>query len=272
MVKIDRSIIDFENKTAEQLKSELVEEYRTGKGFADKLRREFDYIYKKIENHPFLVEIEKGKLPLEKIRKYAIQNTFYVYHDKQILGVAMAHSSPISNVVIFQRLIQLFPYSLDRSYFRKIMKEVGFRDKELDESVENPSVPSYASRAYVDYMFNMFSTESPGVMMASFISCPWTYTEREFGGCGCARRIAEGLGKFYGASKENVEGYTLEEGFSEWHMQFLKICKEIINSDARTSPEVQNRIRYAFRRGAQHEYLFWDQAYRDTIELPQDTQ
>jgi thiaminase/transcriptional activator TenA len=271
MREIDLNIINFDNKTAEQLKSELVEEYETGKGFAGKLRREFDYIYKKIENNPFLAEIEEGKLPLEKIRKYAVQNSFYVYEWLRCLGSAMAHSNPTSNVLIFSRLVQLIPYSVDRICFMKIMKEVGIKEEQLDDAIENSAIPLYASRAYIDHMYNMFSIESPGVLIASFISCPWSYTERELGGCGCARRIAEGLGKFYGASEENVEGYRLEEGFSEWHMQFLKICKEVINFDARTNPEGQKRLRDAFHRGAEHEYLFWDQAYSKVVELPRFT-
>jgi thiaminase (transcriptional activator TenA) len=251
-------------KTAEELKDELIEEHNRKKGFADEMRHEFNDLWNRIDRHPFLVEIEQGKLPIEKYKAYAIQNCFYIVEFRRCEGAAISHARPSYYATIFARLLQLSPpFDFEHLIFLKIAKAAGVKDAEFARSVTDPSIIMPGSQAYVDYMFKMFSTGSPGLALSSFIVCPWSYSERVFGGIDCAKRVAGGLGRS-GVNSEVVNAYTLEEGFSEWHMRYLRIVKDIINDEAENHPELRDSMRDAFRRNCEFEYTFWDQAYKSS--------
>jgi thiaminase (transcriptional activator TenA) len=252
-------------KTAEELKDELIEEHSKTKGFADHMRHEFNDLWNSIDRHPFLVEVEQGKLPIEKYRAYAIQNYFYIVEDRRCLGAAISHARPAYYATIFARLLQLLPpFGSENHVFVKIAKAAGVKDTEFARSVTDPSIIMPGSQAYVDYMFKMFSTATPGIAVSSFIVCPWSYSERVFGGIDCAKRVAGGLVRSGSVSPEVSNAYTLEEGFSDWHMRLMRILKDIINDEAENHPELRDPMRDAFRRNSELEYTFWDQAYKSS--------
>ena len=247
--------------TAEELRTQLREEHRHTSGFADKLRHEFDYIWRKIDEHPFLVELDQRKLPLDKYKVYAVQNAYYIVDHVRAVGKAISKAEPIHYAFIFGRLIQLVPgYGTPAFAFPKIAKAVGVTDEDFDHIMRDPSRVMPGTLAYVNFMYKMYELGTPGVAAASYLACPWTYTERELGGLDCAKRVAEGLDR-YGVSKELIQAYTDEEGFSEWHMRLLRITKDIINAEA-DNPETREKMRDAFRRNSEFELGFWEQAYR----------
>ncbi len=247
--------------TTEELRTQLREDYEQVSGFADKLRHEFDYVWRKIDRHPFLIELDQQKLPLDKYKVYAVQNAYYIADHVRSVGRAISKAEPLHYAFIFGRLIQLVPgYGTPVFAFPKIAKSVGLTDKDFEEIMRNPSLVMPGTQAYVDYMYKMYEIGTPGIGAASYVACPWTYTERELGGLDCAKRVAEGLRK-YGVSEELIQAYTDEEGFSDWHMRLLKITKDIINAEA-DNPETRERMRDAFRRNSEFELGFWEQAYR----------
>jgi thiaminase (transcriptional activator TenA) len=245
----------------EELRRQLRNEHEQVTGFADELRHEFDDIWRQIDQHPFLVELDQRKLPLDKYKVYAVQNAYYIADHVRSVGRAISKAEPLHYAFIFGRLIQLVPgYGTPVFAFPKIAKAVGVTDKDFEEIMRTPSLVMPGTQAYVDFMYKMYEIGTPGIAAASYVACPWTYTERELGGLDCAKRVAEGLDK-YGVSKELIQAYTDEEGFSDWHMRLLRITKDIINAEANV-PEVRERMRDAFRRNSEFELGFWDQAYR----------
>jgi thiaminase (transcriptional activator TenA) len=257
-------------KSGDEIRSELIDEHNKTKGFVDQMRHEFNDLWNRIDRHPFLVEIEQGKLPIEKYRAYAIQNNFYIVEHFRCMGAAISHAQPSYYATIFARLLQLVPpFGSEEFAFPKIAKAGGVTEADFARSVTDPSIVLPGSQAYVDFMYKMFSVGSPGLAVSSFIVCPWSYTERVFGGIDCAKRVAIGLGKI-GVDPEVVKAYTLEEGFSEWHMRYLRIVKDIVNDEAEINPESKHAMRDAYRRNCEFEYTFWDQAYKYTArtEVP----
>jgi thiaminase len=133
----------------------------------------------------------------------------------------------------------------------------------MNEATDNPSIPFFGTQAYVDYMYKMFAIASPGIAASSFIACPWSYAGRDIGGVNCGRRFAESLAKYYGAKKEVVELWAYDMDSAEWHMELIKMLKDMINREAKQGgKDAQTRMRDAFRRNSEFEYIFWDQVYR----------
>ena len=65
-----------------------------------------EYIIKKIDQHPFLVEIEKGILPKEKYRTYAIQNLIYFHDAYRNHAIASATAADSWIGQIFYKMVQ----------------------------------------------------------------------------------------------------------------------------------------------------------------------
>ncbi len=176
---MEEGLLNSGDKETERLKIELVNQYKNQEGFIDKLRYEYDYIFKKIDEHPFLVEIEKGKLPIEKYKTYAIQNYFYFNEWFRCCGAAASKATTISETLMFKKWMSDTNPEYDK--FVALIKAAGINNKQLKEVEVNPAIPLPAARAYVDYQFKIYSTASAGEMAAAILPCAWSYSPREFG-------------------------------------------------------------------------------------------
>ena len=242
------------------LRKELVAEWKAEKSFWSKMRKDFDWMIKKIDTHPFLVEIEKGILPKEKYRTYAIQNLIY-FHDayrNHAIASATAATSWIGQ--IFYKMVS--ESTAEYVAFVNIIKAFGITQKDLDRVLVDPSIALPSSRAYIDFQFKISSIGTPGEIAACYLPCALTYGIKEIGGCDCPHRIAKGLREFYGVEKEPTIIYG-NYARSKWHHAYVKACIDIINYSAQISPEeTKTRIKDTFKRALEYEYMFWDAPYR----------
>lgn len=72
----------------------------------EKLRRELEALNRRIENHPFLTEAEKGVLPREKLRLFVENQYYIVYHDLRSLAVMVSRVSHTDEAEYLSRLQQ----------------------------------------------------------------------------------------------------------------------------------------------------------------------
>lgn len=251
------------DKEAEILKRKLLDQYKNPKGFIDKLRYEYDYLFKKIDEHPFLVEIEKGKLPIEKYKTYAIQNYFYFVEWFRCCTAAAAKATTTAEVLIFIKwMTDTYP-EYDR--FVALIKQVGITDEQLIKVTLDPAIPLPAAHAYVDYQYKIYSTASPGEMAAAILPCAWSYSPQEIGGVACPFRVGKGLVDHYGINKEIALDYGNYSN-RKHHFELLLSLKKTILEEVKYGKEgVANRIRDVFRRCLEYEYMWWDLAYRHDL-------
>jgi len=250
--QIEKSMLD--------LRKEIVAEWKEEKSFWSKMRKEFDWMIKRINAHPFLVEIEKGVLPREKYRTYAIQNL--IYFNDAFRNHAMASATATDSWIgqIFQRMVG--ESTVEYIAFVNIIKAFGITQKELDAVIVDPSLVLPSSRAYIDFQFKISSIGTPGEIAACYLPCALTYGIKEIGGCDCPHRIAKGLREFYGVEKEPTIIYG-DYARATWHHAYVKACIDLINFTAQTSTnETRTRIKDTFRRALEFEYKFWDAPYR----------
>jgi len=255
----------FEKRTedGENLRVKLRNEWKNKSTFIDKLTKEYDYLHKKIDKHPFFLEIEKGKLPLEKFQAYAIQNEYYIANFYQCVTAGAAHASSYKDAVDMLSLIAGLPTKASEFSFAKLILAAGITQKQLMDAEFNPSVPLPAARAYGDSMYRAFTSKIPAIAIASFIACPWTYSRREIGGLDLGERFATALADHYGVNREKAEKYSYDEGYAEWHDKLVNKMKEMVNNPTKKADkETLNEIRDTYRRNLEYEYMFWDMAYR----------
>jgi thiaminase (transcriptional activator TenA) len=242
------------------LRKEIIKEWKEEKSFWSRMRKEFDWMIKRIDAHPFLVEIEKGVLPKEKYKTYAIQNLIYFNEAFRNHAIASATAADSWIGQIFYNMVS--ESTAEYNAFVNIIKAFGIPEKDFDAVLVDPSLVLPSSSAYIDFQFKVSSIGTPGEIGACYLPCALTYGIREIGGCDCPHRIAKGLREFYGAEKEPTIIYG-NYARSAWHHAYVKACIDLINFTARTcTDETRKRIKDTFRRALEYEYRFWDAPYR----------
>jgi thiaminase/transcriptional activator TenA len=241
----------------------LVDEWENKLTFVDQLREKYDYLYQKIVKHPFLIDIEKGKLPLKKFLAYAKQNEYYISELRAAAGAGAARAATDSERRIMIAIQQIFPLDVAEYSFGKLAVEAGIPGNEIRNILEDPDFPLPATRAYTDFMYKEFATKPAGVAIAGFISCPWSYSSTEIGGISCAKTFAQALYKHYGLKKEIADKYTYDYESWDLHDTAIKALKDAVNKTATEGDsKTKLMIESNFKRDVEYEYMFWDMAYK----------
>ncbi len=245
------------------IKKILIEEWENRSTFVDKLRDKYDNLWQKLENHPFLVEIAKGKLPMKKFLAYGKENQYYISELRAAAGAGAMRATSDSERQIMIAIQHLFPLDLADYSFGQLAIAAGIPEKEIKAILDDPDFPLPATRAYTDYMFKEFATKPAGIAIASWITCPWTYSAKEIGGLSCAKTFSQALAKHYGLDKKVADKYTYD--YEDWdkHNMGIKALKDTVNNFAKdASPSMLRILESNFRRDIEFEYMFWDMAYR----------
>jgi len=255
--------LTYEDKTADELLTQLRDQYAHTKGFADTLRAEADHIWKRIDSHPFLVEIENGNLPIEKYKTYAIQNYFYFAEAFRSKSAAAVRAPTTAGALVFRDWASYIGHEFEK--YLALLRAVGLTEEQLNQATIDPAVPLPAARAYVDYVFKIYSTGSMGEVAACILPCAWSYSPRQIGGLACPLRIAKGLADHYGVDKGTALAYG-NYSAQKPHLLYLISLKNIVSEEVkREKQETTDRIRDVFRRCSEYEYMWWDLAYRHDV-------
>lgn len=226
--------------------------------FAEELRRESEPLWQQIVEHPFLVEIEQGKLPIEKYRLYAIQNSHYFFQWFRASAAAMMRAPTPEDCYLIAST--LAGYYEEWNRYKAMIMAAGVTEEQI-----RTVVPLPANAAYGDFMLRVALTGSLEEFACAVVSCPWTYADAELNGISCAARVARGLMEHYGVPRALAQPY-LENFRGEAHRRSLELWKALISRKAEqaTAEELERRRLY-FRMGTEFEYKFWDMAYYGTL-------
>jgi thiaminase/transcriptional activator TenA len=252
--------VKSEDQTTDRFRKQLIDQFKNRLGFADELRYEFDHIWKRIDEHPFLVEMSNGKLPIEKYRIYAVQNYFYFGEWSRVFAGAASRAPTATETL---RILKwLTNTGLEFDSYMAILRSVGVTDDQLLEVTTNSNTVLPAFRAYTDYMYKICSTRSVGEFAACVLPCEWTYSSKDIGGLGCALRIARGLADHYGVDMETASSYGNYSN-NRAHLELIVSLKDAISEEVnKEGHETREKIRDIFQSASQFEYLIWDSVYR----------
>ena len=210
------------------------------RGFSSQLRVEADGIWRRIAANPFLAELRKGTLPLEKFRYYLAQDYLYLEGFARTVAMALAKAPDARNVDLLSRRVVT---PVERPMHRELMPLAGMSLRDLDSKSPSPT-----NLAYVNHMLSTASLGGLGVTAAALLPCPWTYHE-----------IGSTLGPIdhpvYSRWAEPYKSGFLGESTAAWRT-FLD------EEAAQAGSREKEAMRRAFMTSIRYEYLFWDMAYR----------
>lgn len=212
-----------------------------GSNFCDVLRAEVEDLWQATLQHPFLVEIEQGTLPDEKLLFYFIQNVHYIDAAIAFNAEAAAKAPDAQSREFALRLLDFGRNEVprQREYVRR-----------LRETVTTPFDTDLAptTRAYTNHLRALASYGSSLDLFVGLLPCEWTYSE--FGS-----RLAPVVRHPVHVDWLATFGGTDHNDMND---QYQGIIDHLV---ADAGPARRAELSQIFKTSIRYEWMFWQMAY-----------
>ena len=211
------------------------------------LRNQSNRVWAGLHAHPFLAELARGVLPLEKFRFFIEQDIMYLPDFARCIATGAAKSASEAELRFFAKQLDgTVNLELPNQY--QVLDQV-CRLGAADRGGALGKAP--ANVAYTSFMLSVAAQGGPLEIMAAILPCAWSYVE-------IAARLAGEIAEhpvyrdwvgFY--LKDEVLGLValLRESFDEMAVR------------AGPGPESRQRLAEIFMTSSRLEGGFWDLAY-----------
>ncbi|WP_069807533.1 thiaminase II [Vulcanisaeta thermophila] len=214
-------------------------------GLTDELRARVYDIWRAILTHPFVVELFRGTLPLEKFRFYVIQDYNYLITLTKCQALI---ASKFDDPALMREVLELAlaDVSTELENYNKLLSRLGLS---LEYVVKVR--PSPTNTAYMNYLLSTCSLGSAWEGLVAILPCYWTYLE-----------IAQ-------SHVDDLRGNPMDV-YREWAMVYLSSeyrgiverLRRIIDEHGDYLGRDFDKLLSIFRQASVYEYMFWDMAYR----------
>jgi thiaminase/transcriptional activator TenA len=206
----------------------------------ERLREDADFIWKKIFEHPFVIELYDGTLPLEKFKYYIIQDYNYLIEISRCFSII----SSKSDFTIAKYALQMayMDMTTEMDNYMKLLGELGLDFKDVVK-IE----PAPTNFAYMNFLIRICSLGSPIEGLVALLPCFWTYKEIAEYNKG---RLVHNTNTIY---KSWANTYLSSE-----YENLVNMLKNIIDASSYTDYDNLKRI---FILASKYEYMFWEMAY-----------
>lgn len=204
------------------------------------LRARAEDLWVKDLNHPFVVELYSGTLPLEKFKYYLLQDYNYLVGMVKTLSI-LAAKAPNLDLARVALELAYGTVTGELENYKKLLSMVGLSLLDAERIEPNPT-----NVAYMNFLKATAYQEGFYEGLASVLPCMWTYMD-----------IA-------GAHESKLERNTVEvyrnwasTYLSEPYRNLVSVLREALDSSGR-SPE---SLWPFFKLALKYEILFWEASY-----------
>jgi len=207
---------------------------------SENLRKDADYIWRKIFNHPFVLELYTGTLPLEKFKFYVLQDYNYLTADMKIFSILSSKAESVEGMKEMLEMAHLEATTEYRSY-EELLKKLNYTIEEA-EVVE----PAPTNISYTSFLLSTVLLKTFWEGLAACLPCFWSYAE-----------IAE----FHREKLDKNENGLYREWASVYstrgYIELVNRMKDLLNN---ASVEYE-KLKEVFIISSKYEYMYWDMAY-----------
>jgi len=208
----------------------------------DRLRKDAYAIWERIIEHPFVVELYKGDLPLKKFKFYILQDYQYLITAMKNFGIIASRAPSVEAIREVIDILNLEAKSEFDGY-KDFLGRLGYTLH--DASVIEP-IP--VSVSYSSFLLSTSSLKSYAEAITSVLPCFWSYAEI------AARhrdRLSTNKNQLY---KDWGEMYVEDS-----YLSLVKKIKMLVN---RAGGEFSyEKLKSVFIAASRYEYMFWDAVY-----------
>ncbi len=208
----------------------------------ERLRRDVEGIWRRILEHPFVVELYEGSLPPEKFRYYIIQDYNY------LIGMMRAYSILASKAEygLAREALEIayLDATTEMENYNRLLERMGLS---LEEVMRIEPAPT--NMAYMNHLLATAMIGDPLDCLVATLPCFWSYLEIGERHRDSLRRNQNGLYRSW------AEVYLTEE-----YKRLVERLKENVDGLWRGGDyDMHRRI---FTTSSRYEWMFWEMSYR----------
>jgi thiaminase/transcriptional activator TenA len=207
---------------------------------SDRLRSDADRIWKEIFNHPFVVELYEGTLPLEKFKFYVLQDYNYLAADMKNLSVL---SSKAPSVEAMREMLEVAHLEATTEFkgYEEFLKRLGYSIQDAMGIEPTPTSLSYAS-----FLLATSSLRTFWEGLAATLPCFWIYAE-----------IADFHRDKLKVNKNDLYAEWASVYLTEPYRHLIDRMKGLLDN---ANVEYE-KLKETFIIASKYEYLYWSMAY-----------
>jgi len=208
----------------------------------DRLRKDANAIWKKIIEHPFVVELYKGDLPLNKFKFYILQDYQYLITAMKNFGIIASRTPSVEAMREVIDILNLEAKSEFDGYI-EFLRRLGYTLQ--DASVIEP-IP--VSVSYTSFLLSTSSLKSYAEAITSVLPCFWSYAE-----------IADHHREMLSTNKNQLYKDWGEVYGTNSYLSLVEKIKMLANNAGEGFS--YEKLKSVFIAASRYEYMFWDAVY-----------
>jgi thiaminase/transcriptional activator TenA len=213
---------------------------------SDRLRKDADHIWKKILFHPFVMELYRGELPLEKFKFYILQDYHYLITAIKNFGIIVSKAPTVGAMREVIDILELEAQSEFEGY--KVF--LGRFGHTVQDAAEKEPIP--VSLSYSSFLLSTSSLKSYPESITAVLPCFWSYAE-----------IADRHKDKLKTNKNQLYKEWAKAYLTDSYLNLVEKIKLLVNEAGENFS--YEKLKKIFITSSRYEYLFWDAAYRKAI-------
>ena len=202
-------------------------------------------VWAKCLNHPFVTGLGDGSLPVEKFQYFMLQDYLYLFDYARVFALGVVKARDPELMRSFAASVESI-LNGEMKIHRAYMARLG-----ISEAQVFAVQPALDNLSYTHYMLSVANAGTPVEIVASILSCSWSYAE-----------IGQALAKLPGALEhpfygEWVRSYAGEE-YADMNQGLIDLMNRLAED---VSDEQLERLKEIFVNCSRYELGFWDMAW-----------
>ncbi|MGG3470568.1 thiaminase II [Neobacillus pocheonensis] len=214
--------------------------------FSQRLFQKVEDVWQQTHEHPFVVGLGTGDLPVESFIRYMKQDYVFLIDYSKLFALGAVKARDLVTMAAFAKLLSETLHG-EMELHRNYAERFGITQGQLEETKPTPM-----NLAYTRYMLNVAQNGSLEELIAALLPCMWSY-----------REISKMLADVYPSSIDHylygdwVKMYSSKE-FGELATWLINLLDEYADE----KPERELAIlEEHFLTTSRFEYMFWDMVY-----------
>ncbi len=205
----------------------------------ERLRKDSDTVWRSIIDHPFVVNLCTGDLPLDKFTFYILQDYHYLTTAMKNFGVIASRADSVEDLREVVDILHLEATSEFEGY-ADFLGRLGHTVEDASETEPIPVSVSYSS-----FLLATSSTRSFPESITSVLPCFWSYAE-----------IASHHKDRLSANPNRLYRDWAGVYLSDSYLSLVEKLKEMVDRAGEGFP--YDKLKEVFITASRYEYMFWD--------------
>lgn len=207
---------------------------------SERLRKDADPIWKEIFDHPFVIELYTGALPLEKFKFYVLQDYNYLAANIKNLSILSSKAESVEAMGEILEIAHLEATSEFKGY-EEFLKKLGYT---IEDALRVE--PTQINISYTSFLLATSSLKTFWEGLAATLPCFWSYAE-----------IAEVHEDKLTKNKNSLYYEWASVYSTEPYRDLVNKMKGLMdNADIE-----YEKLKEGFITASKYEYMYWDMAY-----------